>query len=139
MVAAKQIQIVFDAQSNPQLRADPDDLELVWVNLLDNAVRHSAMGGKITLGLREYPLGEAAICVKDSGDGISHADLPYVFERFRRGGESRGQLSNGYGLGLAICKAIVEAYQGRIDIKSEPGKGASVLVQIPLESHGNTY
>lgn len=138
IAAAKQIQIHLDATGNPQLRADPEDLELVWVNLLDNAVRHSSSGGKVTLNLGETPAGEATLSVIDSGEGISHADLPHVFERFRRGGDSRGQISNGYGLGLAICKAIVEAYQGSIEIKSEEGKGTSVLVQIPLETQGTS-
>ncbi|HUK31913.1 MAG TPA: HAMP domain-containing sensor histidine kinase, partial [Candidatus Acidoferrum sp.] len=132
IAAAKRIHIQLDAAGNPQLRADPEDLELVWVNLLDNAVRHSALGGNVTLRLRESPDGQALLSVEDSGGGIWPEDLPHVFDRFRRGGDSRSQLSDGYGLGLAICKAIVEAYQGSIDIKSEPGKGTSVLVQIPV-------
>jgi signal transduction histidine kinase len=138
MAAAKQVQISLDAKGNPQLCADPEDLELVWLNLLDNAVRHSTKGGTVMLRLKEFPAGQVALNVEDSGDGISPADLPHVFERFRRGGDTKGQLSNGFGLGLAICKAIVEAYRGSIEIKSAPGKGTTVLVQIPLEVAGES-
>jgi signal transduction histidine kinase len=137
MAAAKKVHIVLDAKGNLQLRADPEDLELVWVNLLDNAVRHSSQGGNVTLRLDECPTGSATLNVEDSGDGISTADLPHVFERFRRGVDAKGQFSNGFGLGLAICKAIVEAYRGSIQIKSAPGKGTSVVVQIPLNGPGD--
>ncbi len=134
IAAAKQVHIAVDAIGNPQLRADPEDLELVWVNLLDNAVRHSSAGGTVTLRLGESSARQAILTVEDSGPGISAADLPHVFERFRRGEDSKGELSNGFGLGLAICKAIVEAYRGSIEIKSAAGKGTSVLVQIPLDA-----
>ena len=77
---------------------------------------------------------EAIVCVQDSGSGISAEDLPHIFERLRRGGNSDGQLSNGFGLGLAICKAIVEAYGGTIEVKSDQGKGTKVFVRIPAES-----
>jgi signal transduction histidine kinase len=136
IAAAKQVHIELDATGNPQLHAEPEDLELVWVNLLDNAVRHSSAGGTVTLRLGESPARMASLSVKDNGTGIPADDLPHVFERFRRGGDSHGQLSNGFGLGLAICKAIVEAYRGSIEIKSTPGKGTSVLVEIPLEMPG---
>ncbi|MFZ0819806.1 MAG: HAMP domain-containing sensor histidine kinase [Candidatus Acidiferrales bacterium] len=136
IAAAKQVQIALDAKGNPQLRADPEDLELVWLNLLDNAVRHSSRGGNVTFRLGESSTGQATLSVEDSGDGISTADLPHVFERFRRGVDAKGQFSNGFGLGLAICKAIVEAYRGSIAIKSAPGKGTSVIVQIPLDGPG---
>jgi signal transduction histidine kinase len=132
MAAAKQIHIALQAKGSPQLHADPEDLELVWVNLLDNAVRHSAKGGNVSLRLSESSMGQAAISVEDSGEGISDADLPHVFERFRRGVDVKGQFSTGFGLGLAICKAIVEAYRGSIEIRSATGKGTSVIVQIPF-------
>jgi signal transduction histidine kinase len=137
MAAAKEVDIALDKIGSPQLRADPEDLEMVWVNLLDNAVRHSTRGGTVTMRLKESSTGEASVSVEDSGEGIPSADLPHVFERFRRGGDSRGQLSNGYGLGLAICKAIVEAYKGGIEVKSNPGKGTTVVVQIPVIGPGS--
>lgn len=137
MAAAKQVHIALDATGDAELRADPDDLELVWVNLLDNAVRHSAQRGRVMLHLSASDSGQAALSVEDSGGGIWPEDLPYVFDRFRRGEDSRGQLSNGYGLGLAICKAIVEAYKGSIEIKSEPGKGTTVFVQFPADTGGS--
>ncbi len=128
---AKQVQISLDATGNPLLRADPEDLELVWVNLLENAVRHSLQGGKVMLRLDQSPIGAAEVSVEDSGGGILPEDLPHLFERFRRGSDSKEQLSNGFGLGLAICKAIVEAYRGSIEIDSEPGKGTVVHIHIP--------
>jgi signal transduction histidine kinase len=136
IAAAKQVHIALDAEGDPELRADPEDLELVWLNLLDNAVRHSTAGGTVGLRLGESSAGEALVSVEDAGTGIPTGDLPHVFERFRRGGDAKGELSNGFGLGLAICKAIVEAYRGRIEISSVPGKGTSVRVQIPEGSKG---
>jgi signal transduction histidine kinase len=133
MAAAKQVHIALGAMGSQRLRADPEDLELVLVNLLDNAVRHSPHGGNVILRLGEYSTSQATLIVEDSGDGISEADLPHVFERFRRGFDAKGHVSNGFGLGLAICKAIVEAYRGSIEIKSAPGKGTSVFVQIPVD------
>jgi signal transduction histidine kinase len=76
-----------------------------------------------------------SVCVEDAGEGITPADLPHIFERFRRGETSRTRYSGGFGLGLAICKAIVEAYGGHIALASISGKGTTVMVEFPVEDN----
>jgi len=111
-------------------RADPEDLQLVWTNLLDNAVRYSPEGGvvEVSVGRAE---GKAQIVFEDHGPGIAPDDLPHVFERFYRSDPSRNRATGGFGLGLAIAKALVEAYGGTITAESEPGKGTRMRVELP--------
>jgi signal transduction histidine kinase len=136
LAAAKQVIIKLESESRIQLRADPDDLELIWVNLLDNAVRHSENGSQVRMKISNTP-NIVIVCVEDSGEGIPAANLPHIFERFRRGDAARGQYSGGFGLGLAICKAIVEAYGGKIQLTSIPEKGTTVTVEFLLETVAN--
>jgi signal transduction histidine kinase len=128
---SKDVQLKLEGISNAQVAADPDDLELVWVNLLDNAVRYSTPGSTVTLRLRDLQNGGAVLCVEDSGEGIPAADLPHLFERFRRGNGVFARSAGGFGLGLAICKTIVEAYSGSIALESQPGQGTRVRVELP--------
>ncbi len=78
--------------------------------------------------------GPAQIVFQDHGAGIAAADLPHVFERFYRGDPSRNRTTGGFGLGLAIAKALVEAYGGTITAESAPGKGTRMMVELPAES-----
>ncbi len=115
--------------------ADPDRVEQVLVNLLDNALKHTPAGGKVTIvgyglrveGGRTEPLtsspplpdgGWAILSVADTGEGIPAADLPHVFERFYRADRSRSRERGGSGLGLSIAKALVEAHGGCIWLES---------------------
>jgi signal transduction histidine kinase len=78
--------------------------------------------------------GEAVLRVTDTGSGITAEDLPHVFERFYRGDKSRQRESytSGNGLGLSICRSIVAAHGGSIDVESSPGKGATFVVRLPM-------
>jgi signal transduction histidine kinase len=135
--SAKQINIKLESESRVQLRADPDDLELVWMNLLDNAVRHSESGSDVTMKIATSAGHKVSVSIRDIGDGIPSADVPHVFERFRRGETARGRNSTGFGLGLAICRAIVEAYNGKIELVSQTRNGTTVTVEFPLEKAEN--
>lgn len=73
-----------------------------------------------------------ALRVSDTGQGIGEADLPHIFKRFFRVDKSRARANGRNGLGLAICKAIVDAHAGRIDVESEMGKGATFTVRLPV-------
>ena len=115
------------------MRAKADDLRLVWSNLLENAVRFSPPGGRVRLRMRgdgQYGLVE----VEDDGPGIPPAELSRIFERFYRGDSSRTRETGGYGLGLAISKALLEAYGGSITAESSPGHGTRMVVVVPLAS-----
>jgi signal transduction histidine kinase len=113
-------------------RADPEDLQLVWINLLENAVRYGPEGGSVEVAVVRENSGPARIVFEDHGAGIPAADLPHVFERFYRGDPSRTRTTGGFGLGLAIAKALIEAYGGTITADSTPGKGTRMTVELPV-------
>jgi signal transduction histidine kinase len=116
------------------LRADPDDLQLVWTNLLENAVRYSPEGQPVEVEIARQNGGPARVIFQDHGPGIPSNDLPHIFKRFYRGDPSRTRATGGFGLGLAIAKALVEAYGGSITAESEVGKGTRMTVQLPVTS-----
>lgn len=113
----------------PAVLGDPARLTSVLYNLVQNAIRHTPADGTITLRTRPVHLGiQVAVC--DTGEGISPADLPHVFERFYRGEPSRSRETGGSGLGLAIARGIVEAHGGRIWAESF-SQGATVTFELP--------
>jgi signal transduction histidine kinase len=112
-------------------RADPEDLQLVWTNLLENALRYSPEGSSVEVAVTRNNGGPFHIVFQDHGPGIPLHDLPHVFERFYRGDRSRTRATGGFGLGLAIAKALVEAYGGTISAESQPGLGTRMTVQLP--------
>jgi signal transduction histidine kinase len=115
----------------PALECDRDRLAEVLDNLIDNALRSTPAGGSITLAT--HAEGDAVeLEVADTGRGIAEADLPFVFEKFYRGGTARDRVSGGSGLGLAIVKAIVEACGGRITAESPAAGGARFVVRLPV-------
>ena len=102
-------------------RADEEWLEQALLVLVSNALKHSEKGERVRLRA-EAP----SIAVQDEGAGISEEDLPYLFERFYRGSNSEG-----FGLGLPICKELVQRMGGEIHLESEKGKGTIVEVRLP--------
>jgi signal transduction histidine kinase len=131
----RDVTINFVSNGAMLMRADPDDLELVWSNLLENAIRCSPAGQ--TVQLRLHANGRRGwVEVEDHGPGISESELAYLFERFHRGDSSRTRDTGGYGLGLAISKALIEAYGGSITPESAPGKGTRMRVVVPLQGGG---
>ena len=116
-----------------RLQADPQDLELIWVNLLENAVQYSPAGSKVALRVQRNGGGTVIVSAEDSGPGIPADELPHIFERFHRGDPSRSRCTGGFGLGLAICKALVTAYGGRIEAINRPTQGTEVRVELPVE------
>ena len=105
---------------------DPDRLRQLVAILIDNAIRHSPVGGGVRVGIR----GEAhpGISVEDDGPGIRAEDLPHVFDRFWRAPDAP---AGGTGLGLAIASWIAEHHGGRITATNIPGGGARFEVQLP--------
>ncbi len=107
------------------VRADPEWLQEVLMVLLSNAIKHSNRGGDIKVLTRA-----GVVTVKDEGVGISSVDLPHVFERFYKGTGS----SEGFGLGLSICKDLTERMGGSISIRSREGVGTAVEIELPEAS-----
>lgn len=120
----------------PDIRADIDRIQQVILNLIDNALKYSTAGG--TISLRAVPQGRwLTISVRDTGRGISQADQAHLFNPYTRL-DSREKKVGGMGLGLAICKIIVELHGGRIWVESEEGKGSTFSFRVPLAPHGET-
>ncbi len=127
---AKSVRVQVISSQAPQVRADADDLETIWNNLLDNAIRYSPQGGEVRVSVGKEN-GYARIDIADQGPGIQQDDLKIIFDRFQRSDLSRSRETGGYGLGLAIAKAMVEAYGGSIAAESRHGNGTTFSVTLP--------
>ena len=113
-----------------QIHADRDKTGQVIVNLLSNALKYTPPGGEISLVVKEEPQW-ALLTVSDTGIGITDTDLPHIFERFYRADKSRTRLTGGSGIGLTICKAIVQAHAGHIWVRSKLNEGSEFTIALP--------
>jgi len=114
----------------PDVTADHDRLEQVLINLVDNAVKYTEAGGRVTVSARRAEA-VVEIAVADTGVGVPPADLPRITERFYRVDRARSRELGGTGLGLAIVKHLVIAHGGELTIESDPGRGTTVRVTLP--------
>jgi two-component system, OmpR family, phosphate regulon sensor histidine kinase PhoR len=115
----------------PLVKADPDRIAQVLVNLMHNAIKFTPEGGKITVGAEEEE-GMLRFYVQDTGSGIPSSDLNRIFERFYKTDPARS--SSGTGLGLAIARHLVEAHHGKIWAESIEGRGSTFIFLIPIAS-----
>ncbi|MEH7096873.1 ATP-binding protein [Neobacillus vireti] len=109
---------------------DPDRIEQVLTNLIDNAMRHTPKGGQVKVSVVLEDKG-VRMEVKDSGSGIPEEDLPFVFERFYKADKARTRGRAGTGLGLAIAKNIIDAHRGTISVRSKIGRGTTFSFFLP--------
>ncbi len=112
---------------------DPERLAQVVTNLLSNAIHFNRDHGEVRIDVRAEKEG-ACLTVSDTGIGIPPQDIPHLFERFYRVDKSRSRIQGKTGLGLAICKAIVEAHSGSIRVTSDGESGSTFEVRLPLRS-----
>jgi PAS domain S-box-containing protein len=115
------------------VHADPDRLREVITNLFDNAVKYTP-SGKISVGLTGND-DVVQLYIRDTGPGIPADDVPHLFQKFYRVDNSATRTVGGTGLGLFICKKIVELYHGRIWAESEVGKGSTFYINLPRLSN----
>lgn len=114
------------------INADLHRIKQLLLNLLDNAIKYTEPGGRVTLGLTTEN-DCAVITVADTGRGIPSEDLPHIFERFfRRSAKTSDRSASGFGLGLSIVKWIVDSHGGKIEAKSQSGQGTDFIVKLPL-------
>ncbi|HMO11534.1 MAG TPA: ATP-binding protein, partial [Actinotalea sp.] len=122
----------------PPIAVDPDRIAQVLGNLVDNALRHTPAGGRVTLAAARVRDG-VALMVADTGEGIAAEHLPHLFERFYRADTARDRHSGGSGIGLAITKAIVEAHGGNVRAESQGrGRGSRFVVTLPVSAPERT-
>lgn len=126
----KGVRLQVEPDAAGAVRGDPDRLEQVLINLLDNAIRFTPQGGTVTLSAA--PRGDVVeICVRDTGPGIPPEDLDRIWERFYKGDRARTRSKGGTGLGLAIARELVERQGGTIRAESRPGAGTAFFVTLP--------
>lgn len=125
-----QVELEVQIDESAVVYADVEDIHVLVSNLLVNAVQHSSPGDVVKAAITRQK-SSVILCVSDHGTGISAQALPHIFERFYREDRSRSRETGGAGLGLSICKQIVEALAGDIGIESEPGRGTRVTVTLP--------
>ena len=126
---AKKVSVSENLNDHIVVLGSEDKLTRAFLNIVDNAIKYTPTGGSVSISLTRKD-GQVRFQVKDTGVGISKADLPHVFERFYRGGKS-GKVY-GSGLGLSISQAIILAHKGTIEVKSDLGHGTIVTVHLSL-------
>ncbi len=127
----KNISLLTKIENRPiYIKADQSLITQLLLNLIDNAIKYSNIGGTVVLKVGD--LGDKLkINIKDEGSGIAKEHLNNIFERFYRVDKSRSRKNGGSGLGLAICRWIAEAHQGQISVTSIQGQGTTFTVQLP--------
>ncbi len=119
-------------ESLPDVPGDPEKLTQVFTNLVDNAIKYTSDGGKITIEGHQVS-GGVEFMISDTGPGISRKDQLRIFERFYRVDRARSRDLGGTGLGLSIVKHIVEAHGGEVRVESTLGKGSTFTISLPAE------
>ncbi len=135
---AEQKKITLSAERLPKsiIHADEQKIRQLVLILVDNAVKYTPEGGKVTVEFRKAEKGKVSLAVSDTGIGISPEDQEKVFDRFYRVDKARSREMGGNGLGLAIAQEIVNLHQGDIRIESELGKGTTFIVTLKTKVKG---
>ncbi len=120
------------AENSPDIWVDETRLMQVLGNLITNALRYTPQGGEVRLR-SERDANRAVLKISDTGSGIAPEDLPRVFDRFYRGDSARSEQGGESGLGLAIARAFVQAHGGEIGVESQPGRGSTFTIRLPID------
>ncbi|HJV17840.1 MAG TPA: ATP-binding protein [Bacillales bacterium] len=114
-------------------KADKDRLIQILTNILNNALKYTPEEKKVTISILSEQDDYIGFMIKDEGSGMAEDDIPHIFERFYRGDKSRDRKTGGIGIGLSIVKALMDAHQGRIKVKSKINKGTTVCLWFPKD------
>ncbi len=133
MADGKQIQVNLDCHPDAIVLMDADKMGQIMTNLLDNAVKYTENGGRISVSETTLSDWELQICVEDTGIGIAQAELDLIFDRFHRVTDSKSSEIGGIGLGLPIVKNLVELHGGSVWAESELGKGSRFYITLKRE------
>ena len=126
--------VLLPAVEDATVMGDYSRLRQLFLNLVTNAIKYTPRGGTVEMSLARRP-GAVMLSVRDTGIGISGADLPHIFERFWRADRVRSRLSErgGFGLGLAISQWIAQAHGGTLTVQSRLGRGTIFTLTLPLQ------
>ncbi|MEW6065176.1 histidine kinase [Desulforamulus profundi] len=132
LIEQKGVHLDLDIEKKlPHVTCNSDRIERVFINLIDNAVRHTPAGGRISIHVASKA-DQVHIRIHDTGTGISPEDLPMIWERFYKADKSRNRSQGGTGLGLAIVKRIIEGHGGQVNVESKVNEGTSFTVVLPV-------
>lgn len=132
---AKNIELKLQSVPVTYVEGNRHHLRQLLNNLIDNALKFTTEGGRVAVALERDEANQVChLTVSDTGPGIAADELPHIFERFYRGDKARQRdhVTRGTGLGLCICKAVVQSHGGQLTVKSEPGRGTVFTVRLPL-------
>ncbi len=127
----KEIALTFDSTADIIYYGDEEMLRRLLLNLLDNAIKYTPIGGMVSVKLTATAK-QIDLEIADTGIGIPAGAIPYIFERFYRVEKARSRADGGSGLGLAIAKWVAEAHHGSIRLQSHPSKGSTFIVSLPI-------
>ncbi len=130
---SQHIEIIYvkPEQDMPKISGDESKLRIVFQNLIDNAIKYSESGDRVVISLITEN-NDIKITIKDTGIGIDEKDLPLITNQFYRASNAAAKISAGSGIGLYICKRIIEGHGGKISIESALGKGTNVTITLPV-------
>jgi signal transduction histidine kinase len=127
------IRLDWEVRGEGEVFLDPDRLDQILLNLLDNALRYSRRGGQVRVtGIIDREKNRVRIDVADEGIGIPKEELKRIWDRFYRVEKSRARRFGGSGLGLSIVKQLTDLLGGSVEVHSEPGKGTTFVLTFPL-------
>jgi signal transduction histidine kinase len=124
------VTIDLDVRSDVVIMADPGDIEIIFNNLISNAVKYNKIGGKVEITIDSSD-SEAIIIISDTGIGITKNDVENLFAEFVRIKNEKTRNISGSGLGLSIVKKVVELYHGTINVDSTPDVGTTFTIRLP--------
>jgi two-component system phosphate regulon sensor histidine kinase PhoR len=129
----KRVDVVSDIPEDlPPIRADRDRISQILINILDNAVKYTPEGGKVTVSAAPAPDQAVVVRIADTGIGVPRDEVSRLGERFYRVDKSRSRELGGTGLGLSIVKHLILVHKGRMEIESQLGRGTTVSLYFPI-------
>ena len=131
LAVQRDVKLILDIEEQQPLMADAEEMEIIFNNLISNAVKYNKDGGSVKCVIRSTQ-GEMIIKVIDTGFGIEADDIPKLFQEFSRIKNASTRNISGSGLGLSIVKKLVDLYNGKIEVESIPGQGTTFTLRIPM-------
>ena len=131
LAVQRDVKINLDIDKQQPIMADAEEMEIIFNNLISNAVKYNKDGGAVNISIRSNTE-EIIIRVEDTGFGIENEDIPKLFQEFSRIKNASTRNITGSGLGLSIVKKLIDLYSGKIDVESTPNQGTTFIIHFPI-------